>query len=301
MANLNLNQTRFLQPLRSNTVHSTIKAAIEDIEAIKIELSSSIHSDGISVVARYMDGNKIKSVLGIFSNTDGKYGFTYFVLDSDKMNALLERVDTLETKVGENTIIETITTEIAKLDSTATSTNGKFVNITVVETDGKLTSASVDESALNTKINAIEKSVADEASARSTADNALDGRLDIIEGEGEGSIKKAIADIKGDAAEGYNTLGKLEDKIQALDAAVGEGGSVSTQIQNAIDLLDSTATSTNGQLINITVVEENGKLSSANLTETTWSTTCKPLLNSDSAKNEETSTPTVDSVPSARI
>ena len=269
---LNLNQTRFLQPLRSNTVHSTIKAAIEDIEAIKIELSSSIHSDGISVVARYKDGDKIKSVLGIFSNTDGMYGFTYFVLDSDKMDALLERVNTLETKVGENSVIDTITTEIQNLDSTATSTNGNFVNITVVETDGKLTSASVDESALNTKIQAIEKSVADEASARSTADDALDGRLDIIEGEGEGSIKKAVADVVNGATEGYRTLSELETKIKALDDAVGEGGSVSTQIQNAINLLDSTATSTNGQLINITVVEENGKLSSASVNESALNT-----------------------------
>ena len=280
MANLNLNQTRFLQPLRSNTVHSTIQAAIEDIEAIKIELSSSIHSDGISVVARYMDGNKIKSVLGIFSNTDGMYGFTYFVLDSDKMDALLERVNTLETKVGENSVIDTITTEIQNLDSTATSTNGNFVNITVVETDGKLTSASVDESALNTKIQAIEKSVADEASARSTADDALDGRLDIIEGEGEGSIKKAVADVVNGASAGYQTLKELQTKIEALDSAVGEGGSVSTQIQNAIDLLDSTATSTNGQLINITVVEENGKLSSASVNESALNTRIEAIKKS---------------------
>lgn len=53
-------------------------------------------------------------------------------------------------------------------------------------------------------------------------------RLDVVEGEGDGSIKKALADAKaysnekaasivGDAAEEYNTLGKLEDKIQALN------------------------------------------------------------------------------------
>jgi len=57
---------------------------------------------------------------------------------------------------------------------------------------------------------------------------AITDRLDVVEGEGEGSIKKALADAKaysnqkaadivGDAAEEYNTLGKLEDKIQALN------------------------------------------------------------------------------------
>lgn len=42
-----------------------------------------------------------------------------------------------------------------------------------------------------------------------------------MNGEGEGSVKKSVADAKaellGDAATDYNTLGKLEDKIQALD------------------------------------------------------------------------------------
>lgn len=54
-------------------------------------------------------------------------------------------------------------------------------------------------------------------------ENGLKDRLDIIEGEADGSIKKAVADAKsallGDAAEDYNTLGKLEDKIQAVSNA----------------------------------------------------------------------------------
>ena len=281
---LNLNQTRFLQPLRSNTVHSTIKAAIEDIEAIKIELSSSIHSDGISVVARYMDGDKIKSVLGIFSNTNGVYGFTYFVLDSDKMDALLERVNTLETKVGVNSVIETITTEIQKLDSTATSTNGKFVNITIVEEDGKLTSASVDETALDTRIQAIEKSVTDEASARAAADEALDGRLDIIEGEGEGSIKKAVADVVNGASAGYQTLKELQTKIEALNGAVGEGGSVSTQIQNAINGLDSEETG-DGAYVDVTVTQVDGVITEVKVDESGLNTKIGTI--ETSVSNEE--------------
>ena len=268
---LNLNQTRFLQPLRSNTVHSTIQAAIEDIKAIESELSLSNHSDGISVVARYKDGNKIKSVLGIFANTNDGYGFTYFVLDSDKMDALLERVTTLETKVGKNSVIDTITTEIQKLDSTATSTNGEFVNITVVEEDGKLISASVNESGLNIKIQAIEKSVTDEKARAEAAEGALDGRLDVIEGEGEGSIKKAVADAKselmGDAAEEYNTLGKLEDKIQALDAAIGEGGSVTTQIEKAIQALDSEKTG-DGTYVDVSIKQVDGVITEVAVDET---------------------------------
>ena len=40
----------------------------------------------------------------------------------------------------------------------------------------------------------IDDDVKAEADLREAADNALDGRLDVIEGEGEGSIKKAVAD-----------------------------------------------------------------------------------------------------------
>ena len=100
--------------------------------------------------------------------------------------------------------------------------------------------------------------------------NGLDGRLDVIEGEGEGSIKKAVADVVNGATEGYRTLSELETKIKALDGAVGEGGSVSTQIQNAINKLDATvSTVREGEthLVDVEVVEVDGKLTSATLNE----------------------------------
>lgn len=64
--------------------------------------------------------------------------------------------------------------------------------------------------------------VAAEAEIARAAEEALAGRLDVIEGEGEGSIKKAVADAKaeliGDATEAGNTLGKLEDRIETIVA-----------------------------------------------------------------------------------
>ena len=129
------------------------------------------------------------------------------------------------------------------------------VTVKVVEVDGKIDSVSVSESDI-ASASIVEKAIEDEAKAREDADKALADRLDIIEGEAEGSIKKAVADEKsraegaeaalagrldviegedegsikkavadakaellGDAAEDYNTLGKLEDKIQAVEGA----------------------------------------------------------------------------------
>ena len=93
----------------------------------------------------------------------------------------------------------------------------------------------VDQSAYDAKVRELE-----------AADTALDGRLDVIEGEGEGSIKKALADAKADAAAKYATTGTVagvsdrvgtaEGKITALENAVGKDGdgnliSVASQIQ----------------------------------------------------------------------
>lgn len=56
----------------------------------------------------------------------------------------------------------------------------------------------------------------------------LEKSINNIAGDGEGSIAEqiqtAIDNLKGDAAEGYDTLGELEDAIQAVDAKVGVPG-----------------------------------------------------------------------------
>lgn len=63
--------------------------------------------------------------------------------------------------------------------------------------------------------------IAGEIAALDTQVKKNSDAIDVLKGDGEGSVKKAVADAKaeliGDAAEGYNTLGKLEDKIIELD------------------------------------------------------------------------------------
>lgn len=76
--------------------------------------------------------------------------------------------------------------------------------------------------ATNTTLKALEDKLAEEAARAKAAEKTNADAITVLNGEGEGSVKKSVADAKkellGDAAEGYNTLGKLEDQIQAVDA-----------------------------------------------------------------------------------
>jgi len=56
--------------------------------------------------------------------------------------------------------------------------------------------------------------------------------IQTINGVGEGSIKKAVNDLKGDALK-YNTLGKAEDAIQTLE----ENYTTLTQESGTLDIL----------------------------------------------------------------
>ena len=77
----------------------------------------------------------------------------------------------------------------------------------------------VDQSAYNTKVGELE-----------AADTALDGRLDVIEGEGEGSIKKALADAKKYADDGFvknNTFAGLQERVNTAEGQI-------TDLENAV-------------------------------------------------------------------
>ena len=120
-------------------------------------------------------------------------------------------------------------------------------------------------SALTEDIADLNADLNDEISARTNADTFLSGKIDTniaaIEklnggADVEGSVAKAVADAKsdllGDAAEDYNTLGKLEDKIQEVVAAAksyeiavvtgDELSALSTNVREAYKLVDEDKT-----------------------------------------------------------
>lgn len=152
-----------------------------------------------------------------------------------------------------------------------------FVDVTVDEAGRNIT---VNDSALVTKISAMD-GVA--AGLRTDLDNEI-SRADAAEKKIAEDLAKEIADrdqadkdlkasILGDAADDYNTLGKLEDKVQAvaadLNAAIGQGGNVAAQIEKAIAALDVTDAAVDGQYVSA-VSETDGKISVSRLALPTY-------------------------------
>lgn len=105
-----------------------------------------------------------------------------------------------------------------------------------------------------------------EATRAQAAEKGLGDRLNVIEGEGEGSIKKALADAK-EYTDTKNTA--MDSRVGALETAIGDGGSVAEKINTAIKGLDADITSAAveaGKGIQVQVVETDGKVTGVNVT-----------------------------------
>ena len=124
--------------------------------------------------------------------------------------------------------------------------------------------------ATNTTLKALEDKLADEAKTARAAEKANADAIKVLNGAETvtGSVAKAVADAKkellGDAATEYNTLGKLEDKIQALD---DKATKAHTEVVAKADghVRVSVADSTNGTH-KVVTISENDIASAAALT-----------------------------------
>ena len=173
--------------------------------------------------------------------------------DSSFVKVKVEEAD------GKLTAITVTTNDIAKAsDLTAHSGNGDIHVTAKQKTDWQAATDAINafitsDSAQNTALDTL-KEIQDFLSADDGAVKALTSKVDANEaaiaklnGDAStaGSVAKAVADAKadlvGDAAEDYNTLGKLEDKIQAeatsrenADKALGERIDAITNGTNAV-------------------------------------------------------------------
>ena len=85
--------------------------------------------------------------------------------------------------------------------------------------------------------------VSSEASARQSADAALSGRLDVVEGAGEGSVAKAEADAKAYADQKISDLidgaPGLLDTLNELAAAIGDDANFASSIASSVAAVQS--------------------------------------------------------------
>lgn len=109
------------------------------------------------------------------------------------------------------------------------------------------------------QVKAVQDALNTEVQARKDADIALDGRLDTIEGEGEGSIKKALADAKAytDTRESVinGLLGSKDDAASAdtafgrIAAEVARATAAEEALDGRVDALETTVGNASSGLV----------------------------------------------------
>ena len=229
-------------------------AVAASLDAAKSAMSTATVLDGEMILGRYADGEKVRTLAAIAYVKDGAKSLE-FVDNIEAVAGLQSQINEI-TGGGSGSIASQIATAIQALDAEITSADGQYVTVKVTEVDGKITAVNVTDAGVKTYADGAVKALADGAVAGNTAAIAkLNGAADA-----EGSVAKAVADAKneliGDAAEDYNTLGKLEDKIQAVEgaaksysiAAVTDG--LGENVREAYKLVDEDGTQA-GATINI--------------------------------------------------
>lgn len=166
-----------------------------------------------------------------------------------------------------NNIDVTITGDVESTDWLAISKS----TTDVTATGTKKFTFTVDSSVLDTKIAALDQkdnnltqAISDEKTRAELAEKTLTDNLAAEVSDRKTAVGNLKAELIGTASENYNNLGKAETAIKAvdakLDAAIGQGGNVATQIKNAIEALDVTDAAVDGEYVS-SVSETDGKIS----------------------------------------
>ena len=166
----------------------------------------------------------------ITSDVEGAATMTQAIADNKKaIEDEVTRAEAEELRLNNAITAETKARQdaIAALDATVTSEDGTHVAVKVTEVDGVITVVNVTETDI-----ASAAALTAETAAREAADTAINNKIgEVAEGKtvvemiedaqatATGYTDSVKAELLGDAANDYNTLGKLEDKIIAAETA----------------------------------------------------------------------------------
>lgn len=210
-------------------------------EAIKaLDGQKASVPDGGLILARYSDDgtdNGVKTLLGIVRNGGGT-------------NVQLTVIDVEGAAKNVQSAIEKAINDLKKVDA---EEEGQYV-ASVSEDKGIITVTRKPLPSFGEK---------SDSGKAITAITQTNGEVSVKFG-GVAAANVSVADSTG-KFDSDNVEGALLEIKTSLDKAIGTGGSVETQIANAINDLDSSATSENNYF-NVTVAQENGKITSLTVT-----------------------------------
>ena len=209
--------------------YQTVKLTAEEVTA----LADANVKEAYKVVSVNKEGTKttVGDIIKIYKDSSLKSIDYVKVDDKSKKGQFLKYVYTLADGTEKTVYVDmSELVDQAEVEKGIQAINGKLsiklaegneANFLTVDANGlKLSGV---QTAIDTAKNEVQNSLNAEITRAKAAEKANADAIKVLNGAETvtGSVAKAVADAKkellGDAAAEYNTLGKLEDKIQALD------------------------------------------------------------------------------------
>lgn len=246
-----------IQLLRNNNIYSSRADARSALELYKKDVP-----DGGVILARYSgttgEEQIIKTLAGFVSNISTSENATVTIIDVEG--------------AAEN-VQDAITNAINRLNKQDTAVVGQYVS-SVSEENGIITVTRQELPSFGEKSN---------SGKAITAITQTNGLVDVQFG-GVAAANVSVAD-EGNKFTATNVEGALNELYTSLTGAIGTGGTVEEQITNAINALDSSATSTNNYF-DVTVAQEDGKITSLTVTNKDIASASLLGTTSDTKDNE---------------
>ena len=239
-----------------------------------------LNLNGLKALYGVVDGKITTAVTNAKGELKGEVSAEYDTLGKleDKIKSEASRATSAETALGDRL--------------TALESGDNSVGKQIEALENKLVGdAAADYNTLGKLEDKIQAEVKRATDAEAGLDGRLDtvvGKIDIINGEGEGSIKKAatdaVAKVVAGAPESFDTLKEVADWIandttgaaqMQSDIAILKGGkdvegSVANSIDKAVNALDATVGTTTigeGNHVAVEVVQTDGKLTGLTVKE----------------------------------
>lgn len=287
-----------------NTVAGNLATEVQDRKDAVAGVQDNL--DTLSATVTALDGtvkaNKSaieKTVADNKAAIEKTVGELTTTVTNNKTAADATQTELTNYKSSNDAALGVIRDDISELE-TAVNNAKKAATTTITEADPafgiKVAKTTEADGHLNYTITGVDLAKGSDLSALDARVGANEDAIEVIKGTGDGSIKKAVADLKKEILTGgatgeintaydtikevsdwivkhqgtdyanlVNRMGTAEAEIDALQEKV-DVESVSGAISGAIGALDAEKTSTDGKNVQVKVTEKNGVITAVNVT-----------------------------------